>query len=127
EYKGVKINNDYTLGIKQKSGDIVNPEEINFSPGEKEALAFAFIAGLNQASGKAAPLVMDTPFGHLDPTHKKNIINSLPELPSQVILLATGEDLPQNILDDLAPYIAQTHIISREGDNEFSSVIKVKK
>lgn len=126
EYKGVKINNDYTLGIKLKSGEIVNPEEINFSPGEKETLAFAFIAGLNQASGKAAPLVMDTPFGHLDPTHKKNIINSLPELPSQVILLATGEDLPENILDDLAPYIAQTHIISREGDNKFSSVIKVK-
>ncbi|BAZ44560.1 hypothetical protein NIES4102_15720 [Chondrocystis sp. NIES-4102] len=126
EYKGVKINDDYTLGIKLKSNDIVNPEAINFSPGEKEALAFSFIAGLNQASGKAAPLVMDTPFGHLDPTHKKNIINSLPELPSQVILLATGEDLPQNILEDLAPYIAETHIISRKGDNEFSSVINVQ-
>ena len=126
EYKGVEIDSNYTLGIKLKSGDIVNPEAINFSAGEKEALAFAFIAGLNQASGKAAPLVMDTPFGHLDPTHKKNIINSLPELPSQIILLATGEDLPENVLDDLALYIAQTHVISREGDNEFSSVIKVE-
>lgn len=90
EYKGVKIDDDYTLGIYLKSRDIVNPEEINFSAGEKEALSFAFIAGLNQASGKAAPLVMDTPFGHLDPEHKQNIINSLPELPSQVIVFACG-------------------------------------
>lgn len=126
EYKGVKINPDYTLGIEQKSGNIINPEQMNFSAGEKEVLAFAFIAGLNLASGKAAPLIMDTPFGHLDPQHKENIINSLPEIPSQVILLATGEDLPQNILDDLEPNIAQINVISRQGENNFSSVIKVQ-
>lgn len=126
EYIGVKIEDDYTLGIRLKSGDIVNPERINFSAGEKEALAFAFIAGLNLASGKAAPLVMDTPFGHLDPEHRENIINSLPKIPSQVVLLATGADLPPNTLKDLEPDIVQIHTISREGESKFSSVIKVK-
>jgi DNA sulfur modification protein DndD len=121
EYIGVEIKDNYSLGVKHLSGDILSPDK--FSPGEKEALAFAFIAGLNQASDVAAPLVMDTPFGHLDGTQKKNIINYLPYLPSQVIVLATDEDLPEEALQKLNPHIAQIQYIKRLDARENSSFV----
>lgn len=47
EYQGIKIKPDYTLGVKNAVGQIIDPETL--SAGEKEALAFAFITGLNLA------------------------------------------------------------------------------
>jgi DNA sulfur modification protein DndD len=124
EYIEVKIKADYTLGVKNKIGETLNPETL--SAGEKQVLAFAFIAGLNLASSTAAPLVIDTPFGRLDGIHKKNIVNSLPQIPSQVIILATDEDLPDNLLQELRPHIAQIHNIRRLGENEDASAIEVE-
>ena len=124
EYNGIVLKDGYNLRIKQINGDIVNPESL--SEGEKEALVFAFIAGLNLASGKAAPLMMDTPFGKLDGIHQENIVKSLPQIPSQVILLATDRDLPDRLLNQIKPNIAQIHKISRLGRTKDGSVIEVE-
>ncbi|MBE9045603.1 AAA family ATPase [Pleurocapsales cyanobacterium LEGE 10410] len=124
EYEGVILRNGYNLRVKQINGDIVNPESL--SEGEKEALVFAFIAGLNLASGKAAPLMMDTPFGKLDGIHQENIVKSLPQIPSQVILLATDRDLPDHLLKALKPNIAQIHKIKRLGGIKDGSVVEVE-
>ena len=124
EYDGVVLKNGYNLRIKQTNGDVVNPETL--SEGEKEALVFAFIAGLNLASRKAAPLMMDTPFGKLDSIHQENIVKSLPQIPSQVILLATDRDLPDHLLNKIRPNIAQIHKISRLGSVKDGSVVEVK-
>ena len=124
EYDGVVLKNGYNLRVKQSNGDIVNPTSL--SEGEKEALVFAFIAGLNLASGKAAPLMMDTPFGKLDGIHQENIVKSLPQIPSQVILLATDRDLPDDLLNQIKPNIAQIHKISRLGKTKDGSVVEVE-
>ncbi len=124
EYMAVEVKPDYTLGIKNINSDIISPEDI--SAGEKEALSFAFISGLNLASNTSAPLMMDTPFGHLDNIHQKNIIKSLPQIPSQVILLATDRDLPESLLQELKPYVAQILKIRRLGGSEDASVIEVQ-
>lgn len=124
EYMAVKVKPDYTLGIENINGDVISPEEI--SAGEKEALSFAFISGLNLASDASAPLMMDTPFGHLDNTHQKNIVKSLPQIPSQVILLATDRDLPETLLQELRPCIAQILKVRRLGGSEDASVIEVE-
>ncbi|MDJ0575266.1 MAG: hypothetical protein QNJ65_08880 [Xenococcaceae cyanobacterium MO_234.B1] len=93
---------------------------------EKEALVFTFIAELNLASGKAAPLMMDTPFGKLDKIHQENIVKSLPNIDSQVILLATDRDLPDHLLQQLKPNVAQIHKIRRLGGIEDASVVEVE-
>lgn len=111
EYARVVINDDYTLGVETVTGTILNPDSL--SAGERETLAFSFITGLNLASQTAAPLIMDTPFGHLDTQHQKNLINALPELPSQVIILATDRDLPAFLLGELRPHVAEIHRIER--------------
>ena len=124
EYQGIILKDGYNLRVKQTNGDIVNP--VSLSEGEKEALVFAFIAGLNLASGKAAPLMMDTPFGKLDGIHQENIVKSLPQIPSQVILLATDRDLPDRLLNQIRPNIAQIHKISRLGKTKDGSVVEVE-
>ncbi|GFE68476.1 AAA family ATPase [Chroococcus sp. FPU101] len=122
EYTGIEIKNNYTLGVRTVTGDILNPEIL--SPGEKEALAFAFITGLNLASNTAAPLVMDTPFGHLDTAHQKNIVKSLGQMSSQVILLATDRDFPDPLLQEIKPYLAEIHYIRRKNASEDASIIE---
>ena len=124
EYNGVVLRNGYNLRIKQTNGTIVHPESL--SEGEQEALVFVFIAGLNLASGKAAPLMMDTPFANLDGIHQENIVKSLPQIPSQVILLATDRDLPDRLLNQIKPSIAQIHKISRLGSAKDGSVVEVE-
>jgi DNA sulfur modification protein DndD len=121
EYVGIKINPDYSIGIENSRGEIIKPEVL--SAGEKEALAFAFITGLNLASGTAAPLIMDTPFGHLDTQHQQNIVNCLPDLPSQVIVLATDRDFPDSLLRGLRPHIADIFQIHRLGASDDGSAI----
>jgi DNA sulfur modification protein DndD len=120
EYRGIEIKPDYTLGVKTVTGEVLNPEIL--SAGEKEALAFAFITGLNLASETAAPLIMDTPFGHLDMQHQKNIVNALPNIPSQVIVLATDRDFPDYLLDELRPHVAEILHISRDAYEDMSMV-----
>lgn len=120
EYRGVSIADNYTLRVKTAIGELINPESL--SAGEKEALAFAFITGLNLASETAAPLIMDTPFGHLDMQHKKNIVNALPNLPSQVIVLATDRDFQGDLLQQLRYNVAEILNIRRDADEDLSTV-----
>lgn len=121
EYKGVKISEEYKINVETWFEKDLNPDTL--SAGEKEVLAFSLIVGLNLASGATAPLVMDTPFGHLDIEHQRNIVKALPSFPSQVIILATDRDLPPAILSELESDIAQIYNIRRpEGKPDISSI-----
>ena len=123
EYVGVVIKSDYSLGLQNAAGDMLNPETL--SAGEKEALAFSFITGLNLASGTASPFVMDTPFGHLDVAHQENLVASLPDLPSQIIVLATDRDFPRDLLSNIRGEVAEILTIERLGATEDASTVRV--
>ncbi len=99
EYDRVEISEDFAPCIVTYNGQVMHRSEL--SAGEKEVLAFSFIAGLNQSTETNAPLVMDTPFGHLDVQHRNGLLEALPKLPCQVILLATDRDLPPSELPNL--------------------------
>jgi DNA sulfur modification protein DndD len=125
EYTGIQVKPDYTLAINHVNEYSINPETL--SSGEKEALAFAFIVGLNLISRPARLLMMDTPFGNLDQEHKKNIIQYLSNIRSQVILLATDSDISEDLLQELQPFISQVHRVSRLNGSEDASVIEVER
>ena len=99
EYDRIEINEDFSSSIVTVGDQAMRGDEL--SAGEKEVLAFSFIAGLNQSTETNAPLVMDTPFGHLDIKHRDGLLEALPKLPCQVILLATDRDLPEAELPGL--------------------------
>jgi len=123
EYVGIKVKPDYTLSIDHVNQYAINPETI--SAGEKEALAFAFIVGLNLISRPARLLMMDTPFGNLDLEHKRNIVQYLSNIRSQIILLATDSDISAELLHELQPFISQVYRIKRLDGSEDASVIEV--
>jgi DNA sulfur modification protein DndD len=99
EYDRVEISEDFAPCIVTYNGQVMQRSDL--SAGEKEVLAFSFIAGLNRSTETNAPLVMDTPFGHLDVQHRNGLLEALPKLPCQVILLATDRDLPPSELPNL--------------------------
>lgn len=119
-YDRVVLRSDYSLDLIDRSGNSIPTEGI--SAGEREALAFSFIAGLNLASDANAPIVMDTPFGHLDAQHRTNILRALPQLPTQVILLATDRDIPPSELPTYAPHLAGQFVINYVDSIQASSI-----
>lgn len=100
EYDSIELAEDFAPCIVTHSGQMMKRNEL--SAGEKEVIAFSFIAGLNQSTQTNAPLVMDTPFGHLDVSHRNGLLEALPKLSCQIVLLATDRDLPEKELPNLA-------------------------
>ena len=123
EYDGVEIGENYALTVRTRRGTLVNTETL--SAGEKEALAYSFITALNVASGNAGLFVMDTPFGHLDSQHQKNLVQSLTAITHQVIVLATDRDFPEAMLALVSPQVAQKLEIRRLGVAEDASSVEV--
>ncbi len=120
EYDGIELSDDFAPRVVTRSGEAMKREEL--SAGEKEVVAFSFIAGLNQAIETNAPLVMDTPFGHLDTRHRDGLLDALPKLPCQVILLATDRDLPESELSNLAYCLGGRFDIVRDELKERSHI-----
>ena len=82
-YSGLRINSSYGLSILDQDGRILNER----SAGAEQVVALSLIDGLNKTSGTKAPIVMDTPLGRLDLKHRKKILQYLPDMSEQVVLL----------------------------------------
>lgn len=88
DYVGLKINDNYGLEIIHKSGRKVPGR----SSGYEHIVALSLIGALHMNAPLRGPIIMDSPFGRLDPTHKANIAHTLSSMAEQSILLAyTGE------------------------------------
>ena len=57
---------------------------------------------------------MDSPFGRLDPTHKRNITKVLPRMSEQIVLLVyTSEINEQDARDTLGPNLKREYRLQR--------------
>ncbi len=70
DYIKLQINNNYGLEIVHKSGEIVPGR----SSGYEHIVALSLIGALHSNAPLEGPVIMDSPFGRLDPTHKRNIV-----------------------------------------------------
>lgn len=101
-YSGLRINSNYGLMIL----DELQHEVTVRSAGAEQIVALSLIDGLSRAGRAAGPVVMDTPFGRLDPKHRANILSYLPSACSQLVLLVhEGEVRRQGDLDHIAARI----------------------
>jgi DNA sulfur modification protein DndD len=96
DYSGLKINSNYGLTILDDQGEPVPLR----SAGAEQIVALSLIDGLSRTGRSAGPVVMDTPFGRLDPKHRSNILRYLPKHASQLILLVHEGEI--NRKEDLA-------------------------
>jgi DNA sulfur modification protein DndD len=92
-FSRIIVNNDYSLEILDR---YKKPFLANISAGQRQIMSLSFIAALAKAASKSDyidfPLFMDTPFGRLSFEHRNNLINNIPDLTSQWILLATDTE-----------------------------------
>lgn len=90
----IEVNKDYSLQIMDTHGNTVLA---NISAGQRQLMSIAFIAALAKTAADGnllqMPLFMDTPFGRLSLDHRLGLIDNLPKLCAQWILLATDTEL----------------------------------
>ena len=108
KYSGLKINNNYGLAILDEHGHEVTIR----SAGAEQIVALSLIDGLSRAGRSAGPVVMDTPFGRLDPGHRANILKYLPTTTNQLILFVhEGEVNRDRDLDQIASRVGRVYEI----------------
>jgi DNA sulfur modification protein DndD len=94
------------------------------SAGERQLLAVAILWGLAQASGRSLPVVIDTPLGRLDASHRMHLVERYFPLAShQVILLSTDEEITDRYLEALKPKIGRCYRLVHD-DAEGCSAIE---
>jgi DNA sulfur modification protein DndD len=83
DFAGLTINESYGLTIRHRDG---RAEEAR-SAGAEHVVALALMGALQNNAPLRGPIVMDSPFGRLDENHTANVIQTLPEMAEQVVLL----------------------------------------
>lgn len=91
--KKIIVNSDHSLEVIDQWG---RPFLANISAGQRQIMSIAFITALASKASRNGllemPLFMDTPFGRLSAAHRDNLIQQVPDLASQWILLATDTE-----------------------------------
>jgi len=63
------------------------------SSGYEHIVALSLIGALHNNAPLQGPIIMDSPFGRLDPDHKMKVVSALPMLAEQVILLVYKDEI----------------------------------
>ncbi|WP_108124330.1 DNA sulfur modification protein DndD [Saccharospirillum mangrovi] len=126
--------NDMALGIKinrktfQVSLVDINKREIErekLSAGEKQIFAVAILEALAKTSGRALPMIIDTPLGRLDSSHRRNLVENYFQTAShQMIVLSTDTEIDKSYLKHLRPSISRAFQLDYDQVNGFTSVVK---
>jgi DNA sulfur modification protein DndD len=103
--KSIEIDPDsFALSLCNLQGKEILPEWL--SAGERQLLVVSILWGLARASGRSLPIIVDTPLGRLDSSHRDNLVRHYyPRASHQVILLSTDEELYGKALRALKPAI----------------------
>jgi len=89
EYEKLEINENYGLTIIHEDGDEIPVR----SSGAEHVVALALMGALQNNAPLQGPIIMDSPFGRLDEGHVRNIVQALPSLTDQVMLLVYKDEL----------------------------------
>ncbi|WP_433631189.1 AAA family ATPase [Halomicrococcus sp. NG-SE-24] len=121
-YDGLCITEDYELKllVDGNKRDIADQMP---SAGQRQIIAYAFIAGLSRYTTRDAPVIIDTPIGRLDPTHKQNLIDHYHEFSNQVLILYQPNELSEEDLDEMQDRVAEHYEIRIRDDMDSASEI----
>lgn len=99
---------DWAITVVDAEGATHSPEI--FSTGERQLLGHAIQWGIARICARPLPVIIDAPLAHLDSSHRQNLVeNYFPHAAPQLILLSTDEEIDQQTLDPLTPYISHTY------------------
>ena len=79
------------------------------SAGEKQIYTTALLWALAKTSGKALPMILDTPLGRLDSSHRQLLVERyFPYASHQIVLLSTDTEVGGDLHSLLEPHISHT-------------------
>ena len=90
DYKGLRINDNYGLTIIHNDGAEIPIR----SAGAEHVVALSLVAALQNNAPLRGPIIIDSPFGRLDGGHRARIVEALPEMADQIVLLVYEEEMP---------------------------------
>lgn len=98
DYTGLQINENYGLLIVHKNGRIIPVR----SAGAEHIVALSLMGALQRNAPLRGPIIMDSPFGRLDEFHTTQVVQALPNMAGQVVLLVYEAELrPQTARNQL--------------------------
>ena len=81
----------------------------DLSAGEKQLYATALLWALRSVSGRALPIIIDTPMGRLDSDHRATMLKKFfPNAAHQVILLSTDTEIDPAAFADIQHAVSHT-------------------
>tara|TARA_R100001198_G_scaffold96918_1_gene89664 strand:- start:13733 stop:15730 length:1998 start_codon:yes stop_codon:yes gene_type:complete len=81
----------------------------SLSAGEKQIYAVAMLWALARTSGRALPMIIDTPLARLDQEHRSTIVERyFPSASHQVLVLSTDTEVDGELLDRLSPSVSHS-------------------
>jgi DNA sulfur modification protein DndD len=112
---------DCALELFDPTGEAIPADQL--SAGERQLLAVAILWGLARASGQPLPVVIDTPLGRLDSSHRAHLLERYFPLAShQVILLSTDTEIDEAAHALLEPYVGHSYVVRFDGSTNASNV-----
>ena len=110
-----EVDENFRLQILKDVGDI-SAEEVDKSTGERQVASLAFIGSLVRLAyekfteddptsnyrGGIYPIVMDSPFGSLDPEYQRKVSAMLPKMSKQILVMVTDSQWSDAVQSELA-------------------------
>lgn len=106
-----KVDVDPESHVVQLTGrDGLSLSADELSAGERQLLAVAMLWGLAKSAGQPLPVVIDTPLGRLDGSHREHLLERyFPHASHQVILLSTDTEIDEDAYDRIRPHVGRAY------------------
>ena len=117
-----RLNSSYELKLIENTSGVAIP--VAASTGENQILSLSFIGGIidrvrewsqkNTLMGldsSTFPIVMDSPFGSLDHTYRRQVAKYMPQLANQLIVLVTQTQWRTEVEEEMKNYLGKEYIL----------------
>ena len=121
-----QMSDDYAVSLVNQAGT-----QLPKSSGENQLLGLSFTAALVEFAkirknaldhqllrGTIAPLVLDSPFGQLDPDYQMAVAEYIPRMAGQVILMGTRTQIREEVVQELRDRIGEEYVLIRHNKDE---------
>ncbi len=110
--RAVALPNNDGLKISLIDGDgNITPKE-SLSMGEKQIYISSLVKAILSLAVQDFPIFIDTPLGRLDHEHINNfLVSYYPNLASQVVLMATNNEIPPSRFKLVKDYVANAYLL----------------
>lgn len=134
------ISDQYEIQLLDETSD--TKLAVATSQGESQILALCFIASVIEQTkeynkskdalpgpdSSVLPVVMDSPFGSLDPAHRRQVATFLPKIANQVVTMLTETQYRGEVQESLRGRIGKTYVMTyftpREDVDEVTTSIE---